>query len=524
MKLLKPLKLSIRKTSLVCLSGALLFLAFPPASLLPLAFVALVPLLLALDKASPRRAFLLGWASGAFFFILLLHWIVFNPAVEPWVRPLLYLGVLLIGLFQGLFWAAPAAAATWISDRSRLPLWASFPALFIIFDWLRGLGLLGFTWGSPGYALARWTDAVQMASVGGLYLVSLWVALTSGLVFLIVRSFVKPSLKVPKDRWRPLLLKFFALALAVILPPLSGQFMRRQAEKIAAKAPGFAVALIQGNIDQGLRWDREFQQYNWDRYRELTLAASRKKPDLVVWPETALPFYLRYENQFFSEILNLVDETGVPVLTGVPDVKTDLRTGRHDYYNSAFLFLPYRGLAGEYAKSHLVPFGERFPLKEKIPGLRHVNFGEGEWTPGADTVLLLHPKSRIGCLICFESIFPSIAARQAKKGAQLFVNITNDGWFGRSGAARQHAEMSVFRAVEQRRSVARCANSGVSMFATPSGRICQSTDLYVQATIAQSLPLLNVRTVYGRLGDWVIWLLAILLLPFFALALAHPPT
>jgi apolipoprotein N-acyltransferase len=171
----------------------------------------------------------------------------------------------------------------------------------------------------------------------------------------------------------------------------------------------------------------------------------------------------------------------------------------------------------------LVPFGERFPLKDKIPGLRRVSFGEGEWTPGADTVVLDHPKSRISCLICFESIFPAIARRQAARGSRLFVNITNDGWFGRSGAARQHAEMSVFRAVEQRRSVARCANSGVSMFVTPSGRICQPTDLYVQAAIVQNLPLLDVRTVYGKLGDWVVWLLLALLAPFFALAFFRKP-
>jgi apolipoprotein N-acyltransferase len=523
MKLLKPLRLDFRKASLACLSGALLFLSFPPASLFPLSFIAFLPLLWALEGSSPRRAFLLGWASGAFYFVLLLHWIVLNPAVEAWVKPLLYLGVVLIGFFQGLFWAVPAALSRWLSDKSGLPIWVSFPALFTVFDWLRGLGLLGFTWGSPGYALARWTDALQMASVGGLWLVTLWTVLISGLVFWAAHPFLGRPPQVASGRMRALLPRLLALVAAVFIPPLAGIPVKRAVESLEAPAPVFTVALVQGNIDQGMRWDREFQEYNWTEYRRLTQEAAAHKPDLVVWPETAMPFYLRYENRFFSEMLSLVDGAGFPVLTGVPDAKTDFETGRTDYYNSAFLFLPGRGLAGEYAKAHLVPFGERFPLKDRIPGLRHVNFGEGEWTPGADTVMLHHPLSTISCLVCFESIFPAIARRQAAKGSRLFVNITNDGWFGRSGAARQHAEMAVFRAVEQRRSVARCANSGVSMFVTPSGRVHQATPLYVRAVIVRSLPLLDCRTLYGRFGDWVVLLLLACLAPFFVLALARRP-
>lgn len=508
--------LAADKLGLALLSGILLFLAFPPASLFPLSLISFLPLLWALEGLAPKRAFLLGWASGSSFFMLLLHWIVFNPAVEDWVRPLLYLGVVLIGLFQGLFWAAPAAASRWLSDRARLPLWISFPAFFTVFDWLRGQGLLGFTWGSPGYALARWTEAIQMASAGGLYLVTWWTALLSGLALWIASCFFFRHSNSSIRNQPTLVVRFAILMSVLILPPLIGLPVKKAVERLEASAPHIKVALIQGNIEQGLRWDREFQQYNWEHYRNLTLEVAGGRPDLAVWPETAMPFYLRYENHFYAEMLSLTEATGVPVLTGVPDVKTDYRTGRQDYFNSAFLFLPHLGLAGEYAKSHLVPFGERFPLKDRIPVLRRVNFGEGEWTSGADTVVLEHPKARISCLICFESIFPDIARRQAARGSKLFVNITNDGWFGRSGAARQHAEMAVFRAVEQRRSVARCANSGISMFVTPSGRICQPTDLYVQAAIVQSLPLLDHRTMYGRLGDWMVWLLLAILAPFFA--------
>jgi len=362
-----------------------------------------------------------------------------------------------------------------------------------VFDYLRSLGFLGFTWGSLGYTQVRWTAAIQPASWGGLYILTFWVAMVNGLIYWNAK-FLSAYRRIA---W----VRSLILILLLVIPPLWGTILLHQTQKLESAAPQLTVALIQGNIDQGQRWDRQYQEYNWETYRDLTLLQSEHRPDLAVWPETALPFYLRYENEFFSSISELTNHAGVSVLTGVPDVKTDFSTGKQQYFNSAFLFLPRRGLAGEYAKSHLVPFGERFPLKDRIPYLRDVDFGEGEWSPGCDTVLLLHPRARIGCLICFESIFPYIARRQARHGAQIFVNITNDGWFGRSGAARQHAEMAVLRAVEQRRAIARCANSGISMFITPSGRILKPTPLYVQTAICHRLPLMSKETFYGRHGD-----------------------
>ncbi len=506
MKLSAPAShLTLRLFAAASLSSTLLFLSFPPASLFPLAFAAMAPLLWAIRGASVRRAFTLAWSSGALFFILLLHWIVFNPAVEPWVRPLLYLGTLLIGLYLGLFWALPAALSAWLAARSRVPVWLSFPVLMVLSDYLRTQGLLGFPWGSLGYTQARWAEAVQLASLGGIYIVSFWVCLVNGLLLWTFDSFA--WVRFDREAARKALPRLFILLLSFLLPPLAGIPMLRATERKEAASPSLTVALIQGNIEQGMRWDRDYMEENWAAYRRLTLEAAERNPDLVVWPETAMPFYMRYENRYFSGMLGLVDSTGMAVLTGVPDVKTDFATGKQDYYNSAFLFLPGRGLAGEYAKAHLVPFGERFPLKDRIPGLKNVNFGEGEWTPGADTVLLSTGRGDISCLICFESIFPGIARGQAARGSRLFVNITNDGWFGRSGAARQHAEMSVFRAVEQRRAVARCANSGISMFVTPSGRVIQPTRLYQRATIIGRLPLMDGRTLYGRFGDLFVLLL-----------------
>ncbi|MDI6741006.1 MAG: apolipoprotein N-acyltransferase, partial [Candidatus Edwardsbacteria bacterium] len=173
---------------------------------------------------------------------------------------------------------------------------------------------------------------------------------------------------------------------------------------------------------------------------------------------------------------------------------------------------------GPDATWHIAPFGERFPLKEHIPFIRNVNFGEGEWTPGTDTVLFRLDTLAFANLICFESIFPEITRSQARRGADFFVNITNDGWFGRSGAARQHADMAVIRAVETRRAIARCANSGISMFIMPDGAIRKPTPLYQQVVIMEDIPVMGGTTFYSRFGD--LFLLLVMLLFAGSLAVA----
>ncbi len=511
MRLLRISEIDIGQAYPAFLSSLLLFLAFPPLSIFPLSLVAMVPLLWAMKGWSIPRSFFISWTAGTLFFVLLLHWIVLNPAVELWVKPLLYLGTLLIGMYLGLYWALPAALAKFLEQRFSFPGWLSFPALMTLSDFWRTQGFLGFPWGSPGYSLARCTEAIQMAAWGGFYSLTFWVLLINGLIFRALTQSRPGSGSAPIARW--FLTRSGPALIILLVPILWGRTSLDKWERFERSSPSMSVALIQGNIDQGQRWDRKFMEYNWQTYRRLTWGTKELRPDLVVWPETAMPFYLRYEGRYLAEMMDLTDRLDCAVLTGVPDVLTDPRNGAQTYYNSAFLFLPGKGLAGEYAKSHLVPFGERFPLKDKIPFLRDVNFGEGEWSPGVDTVLLLTDQAPISCLICFESIFPGIARNQVNRGSRLLVNITNDGWFGRSGAARQHADMAVLRAVEQRRSIARCANSGVSMFITPSGRIHQPTELYRTAVIHQKIPLMDVQTFYARHGD----LFILILLSFTAL-------
>jgi apolipoprotein N-acyltransferase len=481
---------------LAALSSLLLFSCFPLLSLWPLSFIALVPLYFSIRGYSVRKTFLASWTAGAIFYLLLLHWIVFNPAVEGWVRPLLYLGVVLIAGYLSLYLAAALALTKWLENKSRVPFWFWACLAIPAFDYLRTQGLLGFPWGSLGYSLVPWTSAIQMSEYTGIYGLTFWALLINGLIFRMTALLSISKEGKFRQIWKPAL----GLLLVLSLPPLWGMMRINSVKKTLAAAPKLATAIIQGNIQQGLRWDRAFQQYNFDTYRNLTIKTGSLNPELVIWPETALPFYLRHQPEYFWEMAALSRQIGSRILTGVPDVRFTAENGEL-YFNSAFFFTPHQGFSGSYDKSHLVPFGERFPFKERIPFLKNVDFGEGEWTPGTDTTVFDLGKGKLSCLICFESIFPEIARHQVQKGSRLLVNITNDGWFGRSGAARQHANMSVLRAVEQRRALARCANSGVSMFALPTGKVLSATELFVQDTIFAELPLLDIQTFYGRHGD-----------------------
>lgn len=514
----RALPLLHRPVTLAVIAGLLFLAAFPPLSLWPLAFVFLTPLLFALEGASPRKAFWLAGLFAAVFFTGLLHWIVLNPAVERWVRPLLYLGVALIAGYLALYAAAATAAGNWLSRRTGLPLWLALPFCWTLADYLRGLGMLGFPWGSAGYAVTRFLPAIQMAEITGIYGLTCWVLLVNGFVYAVAHQ--------ARQRRPARSLAAAAIAgLAVIAAPIGGGQLRLlQIRHRCAAAPTVRMTVVQGNIEQGLRWDAEFQEQNWRTYDSLSREAARLSPRLIIWPETALPFYLRYQGRYLAQMRNLVDQTGAAVLTGVPDLSQDLTTNTTEYFNSSFLFAPRAGLVGQYAKAHLVPFGERFPLKEHIPGLRNVNFGEGEWTPGTDTLPLPLDTLRFANLICFESIFPELTRAMARRGAGFITVITNDGWFGRSGAARQHADMAVLRAVESRRAVARCANSGISMFILPDGSVRQPTELYQRAVVTGDIPILTGPTCYVRYGDLFVLFAALLMAGAAVAAFVRPRT
>jgi apolipoprotein N-acyltransferase len=302
-----------------------------------------------------------------------------------------------------------------------------------------------------------------------------------------------------------------------------------------APAPGeLKVGLVQPNMSSSIKWDPRFRVHNLQVLLELTERLGRERPDLIIWPETATPFYLRQEPAYLELLLRIVNRINIPVLIGFPDALP--KRGGHAYYNSAGLIVPEWGLVEKYNKVHLVPFGEWFPYEDVFTFLQKVEFGQGDFKRGDTyTVFKLgtEPGSAVrpevqgatfSVLVCFESIFPGLIRSFKKADAQFLVNITNDEWFGRTAAPYQHAYMAVFRAVETRSSIARCANTGVSMLIDPWGRITLQSGLFTREALVGTIRLVPSKTFFTKHGFLLLWPLVVAALLEVVLALSWRKT
>ena len=274
------------------------------------------------------------------------------------------------------------------------------------------------------------------------------------------------------------------------------------------------VGLIQGDIDQNHKWDPVYQDNTIASYLSLSQEAyNQSHPRLLIWPETATPFFFQSDTNYASRISDFVKSHDLYLLFGSPAYDYT-QNGTH-YYNSAFLMDPGGTILGRYDKRHLVPFGEYLPLKNLFFFLKKLTDTIGAFTPGRQGNLLKFGNVSMGTLICYEIIFPQLSANDVRDGANLLVTITDDAWFGNTSAPYQHLSMAVFRAVENERFVVRAANTGISAVIAPTGKILASTKLFVPSFIDYKVALINTHTFYSAHGD-VFAFACILLFLWFA--------
>ncbi|MBI4495300.1 MAG: apolipoprotein N-acyltransferase [Deltaproteobacteria bacterium] len=471
-------------------SGLLLVLAFPRFDLEPLAWVALLPLLWSLREKAPPGAALLGFLTGLVFFAGTLYWIYVVLTRYGHLPPTLsvfFLAVLVA--YLALYFSAFAFLLSWLgqSGLAGEVLWAA--ALWVALEYLRGLLLSGFPWVLLGYSQFKTLPLVQISEVTGVYGVSFAIVLVNFLLFRLLVG-------LGGGGWKEGL-KSGAAALAILVAlALHGHFRLQQMDGQAS--PSFTVALIQGNIRQDEKWEPSFQEETVRIYNDLTRQVKKRHPDLIVWPETATPFFFQTD-PLGRRITDLVQEVGAPLLLGAPSFER--RGSQFRYYNSAFLLSSTGGILGRYDKIHLVPFGEYAPLSGFLGFTREIIGALGDFTPGEGVQVLAFPGGRLGVLICYEAIFPDLTRRFADAGAELLVNITNDAWFGRTSAPYQHFAMAALRAVENRRPVVRAANTGISGVIAPSGRITASSGLFTREVLWGNISKGESRTFYSKFGD-----------------------
>ncbi len=511
------MNISAKWLLLPALATSLLLLASVPGlGGLPFAaWIGLVPLFLAISRSSPRKAALAGFVTGVLYYGGLLSWILVvlgHYGNLPWwlSLPALFLLAAYMAVYPALF----SAICSW-GLRSSIPLPLLAPPLWVVLDYLRSQLFSGFPWQDLAYSQYQVAWVIQAADLTGHHGITFLLVAVNCVLFLLVAHLVS-------RRWTnhptPRFPAMNAAAIVVVLLTVVSVYYYggRRAGQIGAQiaaAPTIQVAVVQGNIEQDQKWTPAMQEKTVEVYTDLSRRVLREagtENTLVIWPETALPFYPLSNPLFFEMIDTFVRRDRVWLFSGIPYYEPPAGpAGESDeghYYNSALLVSPEGRIAGRYDKQHLVPFGEYMPLRRYLPLPRALVESVGDFTPGLRSEPLSCQNSRIGVLICFESIFPEIARNQVRQGATLLVNQTNDAWFGRSAAPEQHLSMAVFRAAETRRSLARAANTGISGFIDPLGRVSQPSQLFTPYTGVAQLPLLEEQTFFVTNGFWFVWL------------------
>jgi apolipoprotein N-acyltransferase len=446
--------------------------------------VALAPVLaLAGTALTPRRALLEGWVAGLAFFLPLLRWLTHTMSTYSQLpMPAAVLVLLLLSAYLALFWGGVAWALAWL--RGRLGggvLWLA-PALWVTAELGRTYLLSGFPWGLLGYVPSRRLLVIQIAAWTGVYGVSaLLVLVNTALAWAAVERRGRGA----------------AAGLLLAAAAVGGTLLVGRAHLAPTDAPTLPVTVVQGNIPQAVKWDAKFKAETLRIYGDLTRAAAPGSR-LVVWPEAAVPAYVRFEPGALRWLTDLAAGVQVPLLVGVPDAETDGRTVH--YLNSAFL-VDSAGVRARYDKMHLVPFGEYVPLKRLLFFVEAIAAEIGDFTPGRQVTILPLEGTPFGTVICYEVIFPGLFRRFVAGGASFMTNITNDAWFGDSGGPLQHLAMVPLRAVENRIAVVRAANTGVSAFVLPSGAIGAALPLGARGTLRAEVPLRRGDTFYTRFGD-----------------------
>jgi apolipoprotein N-acyltransferase len=481
---------------LAVLSGLCLSAAFPSLEIAPLAWIGLVPLLLAIRGRSPLRAFGLGWITGTVFYLATCYWIVYTighytALPRPVAAGVLFLMASTLGCYHGAF----ALGVAWF-ERRRLPsIWLA-PALWVTLEWLRGWFFIGFPWAALGYSQYRFHDLVQMAEVTGVYGVS---------AVLVLFNMVVAAVLLARGQGARRNLPALA-TLTLLLVVLLGFGRWRVAELNALPAAGhLRVGLVQGNVEQDKKWDPAFQDETMRRYRELTLAAAHEHPALIVWPETAAPFFFQEAGPRRDEILALAREAGVPIVFGSPAFR-QTASGRLQQLNRVYLVDASGREVDTYDKMQLVPFGEYVPFAGVLFFVSQVVTAVGQLGAGIVPTVFQIPESRFGALICYEGIFPALTRRFVDGGAQFLVNVTNDAWYGNTSAPYQHLAQAAFRTVENRVPMVRAANTGISAIIDADGQIRWESPLFEMLWHVDEIRWTGVGTFYTRYGDVFVWL------------------
>jgi len=452
----------LKELSFCFFSALLLVFSFPTIDFWLFAWFAFVPLFFALEHKSKTKAFFLAYFTGIIFWSVTIYWLVHVTL----------LGTVILILYLSLYFGFFGLIIASVNSELRTPNLVFIPSLWVLLEYVRGHLFTGFPWALLGYSQYLNLPIIQIADITGAWGVSFLVMMVNVVIY----SVSGYRLAVSGIKIKYILLPILCLATALIY----GFYKLSRAPRTQHPA-SVRISVVQGNISQELKWDPLARDYIVEKYTRLTKEASKENPDLIIWPEAANPDVWGLDLVGLEEFSSLTKKIKIPLLLGA--VVED----GEQYFNSALLIDAGGKMISRYDKLHLVPFGEYIPLRRMLPFLETI-VPIGDISAGREYTIfkITNPKSQIpnksqitnfkvtnnfGVLICFEDLFPELSRQFIKKGAHFLVNITNDAWYKKTPASYQHFQASVLRAVENRAFLVRSANTGVSGFIGPNGKI-----------------------------------------------------
>ncbi len=477
---------------LILFSAILLSLSIAPSPLGFLSYIAFIPLFIILHKQKSKSyAFRLCYLWGFLFSFISLYWLM---VIIPTTSPAVLFAYIGLGFYLGI--------PLWLIYFILRQKW--YYAFLIPFIWsgreyLMTLHYIGFPWQKLAYTQQAYLPIIQIAEIICSIGISFWVMLLNVLLYII---FTTNRTQKQKN----------ILATITFICYLSfwiyGYYALRQPLDTSETTK---IALIQGNIPQKIKWEEFMRDSTITLYTQLSHNAYEEQSvDLIVLPETAIPCHLLHNKSIRAQIQKIAIELNTYLLVGTPDYKwykhnrEDIPLSKLDtleFYNSAILFEPDGNIQNKYRKMFPVPGSEKIPFDDVLLILRKINFGEADWDPGDEYTVFNNGKADFSVGICLESAVPNLYREFTKRGAQFLLIITNDAWFLRSLEVYQHLAIGRFRAVECRRSLGRCANTGISSFIDPYGRIIKTLGLEKRGYLIHNLALNNKITFYVKYGD-----------------------
>ena len=474
------------------LSGLLLTAGFPKPAMFYLSWVAFVPLLYAIQRKTGKQAFVLGYICGFLHSLTCLFWIYY--AVYHFGGFSTVISFLIFMLLCCLMAVYPAVFAFLAQKFENLPFLYVFglPFVWVALEWARAFAISGFPWSNLGYTQTPLNRLIQVADITGVYGLSWLVVLGNTVVSGFIRNFCRRS-------------GVAVLAGCVVCAFIYGFWRCQQIDGIESRTVALSVGLIQGNIAQSEKWDPSFENETIGRYALLSTECVKGAPvpDILVWPESAMPFFYGLDENLSPKVDSIVKQTGKPLLFG--SIGVTRVEGRPHLLNRAYLLNKDAVLVGAYAKQHLVPFGEYVPWSKILFFARHIAAGSVDFVPGTNPGPLLFEGPPLGVLICYEAIFPEISREAVRRGAQVLMNITNDAWYGDTGGPYQHLEIASWRAIEFRVPLVRAANTGISAAFDATGRECGRLALNTQGFLTCSVHPMSYLTFYAKYGDLFVW-------------------